>query len=249
MLVMKDENVRLITSGMGREIGAAFVKAVPDDVPFEVGKAWIGDQTMVNSRVRQMLIPPEKVVASVGADFAEKLKAQESFWRRLFPTMDFGFDPDNMVVWPRPVGHDRLLVTPRGLWGNRLYDKCAEKFTCWRYSDDLDKMMHLSGSPYVATARWFRDRQEADEELAGKSALDLEQLLVPGITVPERELYELVYVEEAGQHLDLKNVTLIAGSRNPGGYVPRADFSDDEFGVHWSRADNCHPELRSRSAG
>ena len=59
----RQENVRLITPGMGREIGAALVKAVPDDVLFETGKAWIGDQDMVNLRVRQMLIPPEKIIA------------------------------------------------------------------------------------------------------------------------------------------------------------------------------------------
>lgn len=59
-MLVENENVRLITSGMGREIGAAFVKAVPDDVPFEIGKEWIGDQAMVNLRVREMLIPPAK---------------------------------------------------------------------------------------------------------------------------------------------------------------------------------------------
>ena len=244
----QNENVLVIPKPLKRLL-AMFIDGFPDGMPENVVKLWTNDATVFNAAVARTLIPPEKVVASAGSDFAEKLKAQENFWRRLFPTMDFGFEPENMLVWPRPSGHDRLLVTPRGLWGNRLYEKCAEKFPCWRYTDDLDKMVHFSGSPYVATARWFRDRQEADEELAGKSALDLEQMLIPGIIVPERELYELVFFEETGDHLDKKNETLNSGSRPPDGRVPRAGFRGGRFSVGWCRADGRDPGLRSRSAG
>ena len=102
-------------------------------------------------------------------------------------------------------------------------------------------MVHLSGSPYVATARWFRDRQEADEELAGKSASDLEAALIPGMALPERLNYELVYLEETGQHLDQKNATLVAGSRYPDGACRRR-WHDSKFSVHWYHVGDSHPE-------
>ncbi len=247
---MPNENVQLIDSGDVKRLAAMSVEAIPLDMPKDVFRVWTGSGgvTAFNAAIRRTLIPPEKIVASIGADFAEKLKAQENFWRRLFPTLDFGFDPDNMLVWPRLAGRDRLLVTPRDLWGNRLFEKYGEKkIPCWRYMEDLDRMIHLSGSPYVATARWFRDRQEADEELAGKSAVDLEQMLIPGITLPERELYGLVYFEEKGQHLDLKNVTLASGSRDPFGRVPGVRFRD-RVRVNLYDAGNQDPRLRSRAA-
>lgn len=248
---MPNENVRYITSGMGREIGAALVKAVPDDVPFEVGKAWIGDQAMVAMRVRDMLIPPQKpeVVPFGGDDFAVKLAGQENFWRRLFPMEDFGFDPAEMLVWQRRPGRNRLIVTPIGLWGNPVYDKYAErKIPTWRWTENLDAMVNLSGTPYMATARWFRDRQEADEELLNKSALDLEAMLIPGITLVERLVYGLVFWEEKELHLDTKTGTFCTGSRNPGGNVPRVSFDGGRVRVGAGDPAAHRPVWRSRAA-
>ena len=251
MLVMENENVRLITSKMGREIGAALVKAVPDEIPFEAGKAFIGDQDAINRRVREMFIPPEKpaIVSGGGNDFAAKLAEQENFWCRLFPTQDFGFDPGEMLVWPRQPGRDRLIVTPAGLWANRVYDKYGEKkIPAWRYRENLDAMVNLSGSPYVATARWFRDTQEADEELQDKSALDLEALMIPGITLVERLVYGLVFWEEKELHLDTKTGTLCTGSRVPDGDVPSVSFSGSKVYVEADNPAGHDPDWRSRAA-
>ena len=246
---MPNENVRLITPGMGREIGAALVKAVPDNLPFKVGKAWIDNQAMVNRRVREMLSNPERAIASAGADFEKKLKDQEDFWRYLFRE-DFNFDPAHMLVWPRLPGYDRLLVVPRGHWGNRLFEKYAEmEIQCWRGMDDMDRMTHSSGSPFVDTARWFREGQESDEELRGNSANDLNRMLIPGITLPELELYGLVYFDETKQHLDLKGSTLISGSRYHGNYVPCASFESGKFSVYGVDHQTVRPGLCARAAG
>ncbi len=249
--MLKQGTVSMLSPDQMRDLGSAVIQQLPGDIPGDIAQGWIGNKSALRDPLRRLLIPPEPMtVPDGGADFAEKLAYMENFWRRLFPTLDFGFEPDNMLVWPRKPGHDRLLVTPAGLWGNRLWEKFEEKkIPCWRYTSDLDKMVHLSGAPYVATARWFRDRQEADEELAGKSALDLEASLIPGIIMPEHELYELVYFEETGDHLDRKNTTLISGSRGPDGDVPYADWDDDEFSVYDDDADARGPYLRARSAG
>ena len=53
-----------------------------------------------------------------------------------------------------------------------------------------------------------RDRVEADEELKNRSARDLQQQGILGITIEEREIFELKYFTETGQHLDIVNWTL-----------------------------------------
>jgi hypothetical protein len=240
------EDVRLISTEMRLNLTACCVKAVPADTPFEVGQTYINDKGALDKRLRAIFVPPAPVTAKSGSKFEEQLAAQESFWRRLFPTEPLDFDPAKLLVWPRRPGHDRLIVMPRGLWANKLYAKCADRFTCCSYKEDLDKMIHLSGLPYQATARWFRDRQEADEELANKSALKLEELFIPGITLPERQLYELMYFEETGDHLDKENITLCSGSRNPDGNVPSTYWRYDLFYVDKCRPYDAAGRLRAR---
>src|SRR3989344_6716905 len=70
----------------------------------------------------------------------------------------------------------------------------------------------------------FKKTIEADPELANKSANDLAEEKIPGITLLERLLLELGYFLATGEHLDIENVTLCTGSRCSGGLVPS---------VHW----------------
>lgn len=90
--------------------------------------------------------------------------------------------------------------------------------------------------------------READEDLKNKSANDLEKEGIPGITLRERLLYELAYFNKTGQHLDVKNVTLCAGSRDSGGRVPRVRWGSDELYVRWYAPGSRGDDLRSRRA-
>jgi len=60
--------------------------------------------------------------------------------------------------------------------------------------------------------------------LKNLSANDLGRRNIAGITLEERLVYELKYFEETGNHLDIKNWTLCAGSCYSDGFVP---------GVYW----------------
>ena len=133
---------------------------------------------------------------------------------------------------------------------NQVYDVCAKHFPCWRYADDLDRAVpnndrDSANGTYVV---WFRDRQEADEELKNLSADQLAEKKISGITLLERLLYELKYWDETGKHLDMSNWTLCTGSRYAGGNVPSVDWSGDGFRVGWYYADSHDVNLRSRAA-
>ena len=65
----------------------------------------------------------------------------------------------------------------------------------------------------------------------------------------ERELLELAYFLTTGEHLDVENITLCAGSRFRLGYVPDVGWGSGARGVFVGRCPpGSHgPVLRSRS--
>jgi len=146
-------------------------------------------------------------------------------------------------------GFDRLIVVAEGLTPNQLYDKCAEKFNCHRYRNDLDKaIVHNDrDSSKGSYAIWVRDRVEADEELNDVSADWLKEREIPGITLLERLLYELKYFSETGKHLDIENRTLCSGSRDLDGHVPYAHWWDVELRVVWYSSYDQRDNVRTRA--
>lgn len=173
----------------------------------------------------------------------------QKFYRDLFwLEVDFS----GLLVPARKKGFDRLIVVAQGMTPQRLYDKCRELFPCWKWTDrNLDDIVQsertAKDGPYAV---WFRDTVEADEDLKNLSANDLKKKDIPGITLEERLLMELKYFKETGDHLDIVNVTLCAGSRFSDGGVPRAGWLPDvrEFSVRWYRPEGSYAILRSRRA-
>jgi len=96
-------------------------------------------------------------------------------------------------------------------------------------------------------ALWVKDIREADEENANKSANDLARDNHLGITILERQLLEMDYFEEHGEHMDLNNVTLCSGSRGRDGGVVDADWRGVGFFVRWYYPSDRDSYLRSRS--
>ncbi|MEK7556514.1 MAG: hypothetical protein AAB538_00895 [Patescibacteria group bacterium] len=181
---------------------------------------------------------------------AEKsLDLHLSSWASLYKEMGIDLDVANLKVPEPKPGFDRLIIVAQGMTPNRAYEECAKRFPCWKYADDLDTAVPTNDrDPSNSTyALWVRDRVEADEELKNKSANDLKEEDVKGITLLERIFYELKYHNETGKHLDLENVTLCSGSRHSDGHVPYAYWLDGRFDVIYYDADYHNPSLRSRA--
>lgn len=106
--------------------------------------------------------------------------------------------------------------------------------------EELDKQF-----PPVKTERKFLWTQEADEEQNNKSANDLKQ--EEQITLRERLIFEKMWFEEKGTHLDVDNITLCAGSRYAGGDVPRVRWGGDELVVGWADPGDRDGFLRARA--
>lgn len=172
----------------------------------------------------------------------------QPFYRDLF---GIDLDVTDLSVSKKQPGFDRLIVVVPGMTPQKLYGKCKGLFPCWKYTDkSLDEVVIHSdrtakGKPY---AIWVRDRVEADEELKNKSANQLKQEDIPGITLEERLLYEIKYFQETGKHLDIDNVTLCSGSRDDDGFVPRVYWSVGKLRVYWFGPVNAFSTLRARQA-
>jgi len=173
----------------------------------------------------------------------------QGFYRDLF---GLEVDLSGLVVPAKKKGFDRLIVVAQGMTPQRLYDKCAEFFPCWKWADeDLDRVVQSERTAKDGTyAVWFRDVVEADEDLKNLSANDLKTKGIPGITLEERLLYELKYFKETGGHLDIENITLCSGSRCSDGDVPEVGWVPvgRRLSVVWCHPVDSDPGRRSRRA-
>ncbi len=143
----------------------------------------------------------------------------------------------------RPGYRPMLFPKSKIITAEWLFQRCQERFTCWKYTDkSLDQMVVRNdrdpgNGAYVA---WFRDRVEADEELANRSANELQRRAISGITLAERLVLELDYFSRTGKHLDIRSITLCSGSRCGDGGVPC---------VAWARRRDGRPLVRSGRLG
>lgn len=149
------------------------------------------------------------------------------------------------IVPKRKPGFDRLIVVAPGMTPNRCCESLQRQFGAeklWRSHDDLDCAVESVRKTDKLYAVWVRDRQEADDESANKSADQFEQKNCE--TLEERLIHEGLYFQEHKKHLDVVNVTLCAGSRaRDGGLVPSVGF-DSAFGQVYVGAFWCDPSLR-----
>ncbi len=131
-------------------------------------------------------------------------------------------DPASVPIPARSPGFDRLIVVPQGITLGKVVAYLRTKFEVSLYTEDLDQDVEKNDRTNTTTyAIWVRDVVEADEELANLSANDLTAQKISSETLLERLLHGLLYFTENGKHLDVKNVTLCAGSRTAGGDVSR----------------------------
>lgn len=146
----------------------------------------------------------------------------------------FGVNADFLSLIKLPpfrAGFGWGIAMPQGLSAQRMLDVLKPRFDgklCQWYQN-LDKALDpakeartTANGPYVI---WCRDRIEADEELKNLSVNDLAGRGINCMTEPERIMLEgWFHWKTDGHHLDIKNVTLSAGSCDSGGGVPDADW-------------------------
>ncbi len=116
------------------------------------------------------------------------------------------------------------------LSAQQMFEILTRRFNgrTWKWCDDIDKNLDQTfevrttvNGPYVI---WCRDRVEADEELKNLSANNLVERGTNCMTALERIMLEgwFHWKTSGGGHLDIKNITLCAGSRWSDGNVPNA---------------------------
>jgi hypothetical protein len=146
-------------------------------------------------------------------------------------------------------GFGRTLYVAQGVTTQKVYDRCAELFPCWKYTNESLDTAIPTNDRYPTNGSYailVRDRVEADKEHQNKSAADIKAAGILGIIVLERLLLELKYFRETGKHLDIENVTACTGSRSSGGSVPGVDWRGFKLRVGWSGAGYRHPRWRCR---
>lgn len=160
-------------------------------------------------------------VTDASGDFAD--------WRSFLKKF-FGIDLDvsKLRIPEHPEEFKWSILMTKGLTLKKIVEEMKKHMDVY-LNIDLDKVTS-DRNPDNDCVVFVRDRVEADEELAGKSADDLNNEGVNGITLPERLLLGFFYWwKTGGQHLDVEYWTMCSGSR----YVD-ADGDVGVAGVCWS---------------
>lgn len=123
-----------------------------------------------------------------------------------------------------------------------LFNECQKLFSCYSWID-LSKITSERSGDYTIS---FKENIEADEEHKNKSASDVKDLKT--ITLEERLLLELQYFKATGNHLDVNNITLCAGSRDSDGHVPSAYWCVSQFRLNDYVPDYSDGGVRARVA-
>lgn len=137
------------------------------------------------------------------------------------------------------------INVPKGLTEAQAYQECVKLFPCWHSSYDFDDIVSDRTSKKAYSIK-VKANVEADENLKKLSANDLKEKGIKGITLLERLVLEKDYFLKTGKHLDIGNVTICAGSRNSGGFVPFVGWYDVKLRVSWYSVGRRHPDWRSR---
>lgn len=172
------------------------------------------------------------------------------FYRKYFRlSVDF----TNVQIPDDPGGFDRILFIPKGLTIKMVVEAYAKKGITLDIASNMDEQLeyrNIRATDHGYAVR-FRDRQEADEELKHNSFNQLASDDINSITLLERLVFGLKYwVETEGQHLDVLNVTLCAGSHDALSHVPCVYCSTDDrkVVVRWYYPVHAFGNLRSRQA-
>lgn len=240
---MEKKNQTVLSIGQMKELICAIIQGVQIDLSVKEAQYWIGNKGELAGKIKAIFKQESELVVS---DISVLLSDWQNFYSELGIEADFS----NLKIPEKQPGFDRLIIVAKGMTPQLLYDKCKELFPCWKWTDEnLNKIVESERTAKnSAYAIWVRNRVEADEELKNLSADDLKNKNIPGITLEERLIYELKYFKETKNHLDVKNITLCAGSRCSDGRVPHVDWFFGRLELYWSSSVLRDDGLRARRA-
>ena len=184
----------------------------------------------------------------------EQIEDFKKFYKEEF---NIELDVENIKIPEKQEGFNWIIMIPKGLEINRIWEKVKERMLIYENIDkpdmlDVESIRTAKDSSYAIRVR---DRIEADEEHQNKSANQIEQEKINPITLEERLILELFYGWKnigksavVERYLDIINWTLCAGSRHPDGGVPRVcwDFDNRKLDVRFCRSAHADHSLRCR---
>jgi len=144
-----------------------------------------------------------------------------------------------------------IVIVPGLVTNNEVFDASKRLFgDAWRYVDNLNTVLDVVERPKGPYVVWVKALVEVDQDLANTSADQIMERKLNTITLLERFVLGLKYYDETGQHLDVKNWTLCAGSRFADGSVPYVCWSPTlrKLGVHRCSSRGADPGVRARAA-
>lgn len=242
--------VRPGTEGQVAEVFSGIMKVILEtlfSLSFEQFKWLTGHGKQLANAIR------DAIYSLVGA--VQELPDHLKWWQDFYWEEGIKIDFLTFRIPEKPVkGSWWPILVAAGLTYNQVVQMLRKKFPVWLWTEDLDKAIDLSkeqrravDQPYVV---WVKANVEADPDLANKSANDLVGQKM--ITLMERLLLEVLYfcAINSGQHLDIQNWTLCAGSRCQDGVVPGVSFRSHgvKVSVYWTRTVPAFDDLRARSA-
>ena len=171
-----------------------------------------------------------------------------SFYRRFFK---IDLKLSELRIPAHIEGFDRLIIIPTGISIDLVVRAHIDRsIPFWKWcAGNLESVMQESERGVIKTSRvlWVRDGQEADEELKNLSAEMIAEQKIDTENLFERLVHGLKFYDETGEHLDVTNVTLCAGSRYAVGDVPRVHRGGDgEVDIDGFHPSSRYPWLRAR---
>jgi hypothetical protein len=188
---------------------------------------------------------------AVGDEKLEEFARQQADLFRLVAegTVDFEYASRAQQAISKPrkhshrAGFNRVIQMRAGITAHALVTECREFFPVSMHANMDDVFSaRMTGREYEVRVR---ERTEADVELAGKSAKDIKDEGILGITLEERLELEKDHFRRTGKHLDVKSETLCEGSRIMG-LVPGIRWFDEELNISLYGLDFKGAYLRAR---
>ena len=228
--------------GQLKDLVATLVSAIPSDLTKYQLQALIGSKRVLVSGIKEL------IQSMVGGERFQSLLEWQRFYSEVFGV---NLNIADITVPPKLDGFDLLVVIAKGSTANRLFAKCREQFRVQSNCTDFNASLDPNFSTRITDksyAIWVRKCAVADVENKNLSANDLAERDIPTITLQERLILELFYYWKMGIHLDIKSITLCAGSRSRGGDVPSVDWCHDrnELFVSWYSPEHHRDALRGR---
>lgn len=177
-----------------------------------------------------------------------RLEWQE-FYRKYF-RMSVNFS--DVIIPDDPGGFERVIFIPKGLTFAKVIKALRKEFEVDLYIEDLDR--DVTENARMANKNYairVRQRRESDEEWKNTSANQLKQQNINCVMLMERLVDGFKWFDETdGEHMDIDNWTLCAGSRYSDGSVPLVGWPPDCRGlrVRWCYPAHAFGGLRARQA-